>query len=269
MFAVITLTDKEFKFLQEFVFKLTGIYLSDDKKSLVQNRLAKRLRHYNFNSFTEYNKIVKNKNNSEERQMMVDLISTNETHFFREPKHFDFLAEEVIAKHNRTKKLRIWCAAASTGEEPYTLAMVLHEQLGDSRWEILASDINMQVLKKAANGIYPMAQTSELSKHYLKRYCLKGKNNMSDFFKIDKSLQRRIDFCQINLNEALPDIGFFDCVFLRNVFIYFSDDTKKEMLARILPVIKNNGYLILGHAESLNRTDLKTIQSSIYKIERE
>ena len=265
MFAAITITDKEFKFFQRHVFKLTGITLSDAKVSLVQNRLAKRLRYYNLSSFTDYIKIIKNANNAQERQMMVDLISTNETHFFREPKHFEFLTEEVIANHDRNEKLRIWSAASSTGEEPYTIAMVLQEHLVEEQWEILASDISMRVLEKASSGIYPMAKSSEISKHYLKRYCLKGKNSMSKFFKIDRSLQRRIDFCQINLNEALPDIGIFDCVFLRNVFIYFSDDTKKKMLARILPVIKDNGYLLLGHAESLNRPDLKRVQPSVYR----
>jgi len=263
MFEAIQITDREFALFQKLVRELTGINLTPAKKTMVQNRLAKRLRHYAVRRYLDYYDIVTG--NERECQVMVDLITTNETHFFREPDHFRFLGRDVLAVHEKNSPFRIWCAAASSGEEPYSLAMVAHDRLGDGPWEILASDISSRMLERAARAIYPMDRASEIPEYYLRRYCLKGVGARAGVFTMDRRIRCRITFEQINLNESLPALGDFDCVFLRNVLIYFSQETKNSMVERILRKIKQGGHLIMGHSESMYLPELKKIQPSVYR----
>lgn len=261
------ISDAEFANFRDFAYQKAGISLSDAKKGLVCGRLAKRLKHYGLDSYGDYFKIIKSGQNPEEIQTALDLLTTNETYFFREPKHFDFLKNSILAGRKPGAAFRVWCAASSSGEEPYTLAMVLSEGLGDSQWEIVASDISTRVLEKARNGLYPMERASGIPAHHLKAHCLKGVGSQEGMFLIGKRLRSRVSFRQINLVETLPDIGTFDVVFIRNVMIYFDMETKRQVVKRIMPLVKPGGYLVISHSESLNgiSNDFESVAPSIYR----
>lgn len=259
------LSDHEFKGFQQLIFKEAGITMSDAKKPLISGRLAKRLAQHGLDTYGDYYKIVIQ--DSKERQMAVDLLTTNETFFFREPKHFEFLANTIVPELGRQANLRLWCGASSTGEEPYTLAMTLAKALGSRRFEILASDISMRVLATAKKGLYPLEDAQDIPKPYRNEYCLKGIGSQDGWFTLDPAIRGSVQFDQINLNEPLPDVGLFDVIFLRNVMIYFSPDTKREVVARMLAKLRPGGYFVISHSESLHgvTSDLQMVKPSIYR----
>jgi chemotaxis protein methyltransferase CheR len=176
------ITDQEFGLFQRLIYKLAGISLSDAKKVLLVGRLQKRLRHYQLDSFSQYYRMLATGEHPEELQTMVDLLTTNETYFFREPKHFDFLREEILANRRSPSTFRVWSAASSTGEEAYTLAMLLAENLKDAPWEIVGSDISTQVLEKARRGHYPIERNEGIPPALLGKYCLKGVRSLDGKF---------------------------------------------------------------------------------------
>ncbi|GAB0077998.1 hypothetical protein TOC8171_34010 [Pseudomonas syringae] len=177
------------------------------------------------------------------------------------------MRQQVLTKVAPGKVFRVWSAASSSGEEPYSLAMTLAEQLGTTPWEVIGSDISTRVLTKARSGHYPMERTETLPHTLLVKYCLKGTGRQEGTFLIDKSLRNRVSFIQVNLNETLPDLGEFDVIFLRNVMIYFDQETKSKVVARLLPRLKPGGYFIISHSESLNGVNdtLKLVAPSIYR----
>jgi chemotaxis protein methyltransferase CheR len=260
-----SLDDSEFARFQQMIFGIAGISMTSAKKALVAGRLSKRLKHHGLASYGEYFQLLSR--NREEVQMAVDLLTTNETYFFREPKHFDFLRERILPTHPSGRPFRVWSAACSSGEEPYTLAMVLAERLGEAAWEILGSDISTRVLDTARTGLYPMERVRGLSTASLRAHCLKGVGSQEGCFMIDPALRRRVRFAQVNLNETLPDVGEFDVVFLRNVMIYFQAETKRQVVARLLTKLRPGGFFIVGHSESLNglTQGLETLVPSIYR----
>lgn len=261
------LKDQEFAQFQELIYRIAGISLSSAKKPLVSGRLTKRLKHYQLSSFGDYFKLLTSGNNPAELQMAVDLLTTNETYFFREPKHFDFLREKILPAHPHGRTFRVWSAASSSGQEPYSIAMTLADGLGGKPWEMVASDISMSVLEKARNGHYPLEQTEHIQRSYLTRYCLKGTGPEAGTFLINQTLRRMIKFMQVNLNEPLPQMGEFDLVFLRNVMIYFENDTKRQVVLRIMQRMRPGAYLFIGHSESLNGIvdELQSVQPAIYR----
>jgi chemotaxis protein methyltransferase CheR len=261
------LSDKEFVQFQDMIYGIAGISMSPAKKPLVSGRLAKRVRHFGLSSFGEYFQLLMKEGSSGERQMAVDLLTTNETYFFREPKHFDFMRDKVLPARKPGRPFRLWSAASSSGEEPYSLAMLLSEAMGEAPWEMIASDLSTRVLEKAKAGLYPMDRAEDIPDRYLKRFCLKGVGTQSGNFLISKELRSRIQFCQVNLNEPLPKWNEIDVIFLRNVMIYFDVETKRQVIARMVPMLAPGGYLIVGHSESLNGvTDaLKVVAPSIYR----
>jgi chemotaxis protein methyltransferase CheR len=200
-------------------------------------------------------------------QLALDLLTTNETYFFREPKHFEILSQQILPQSNPTRPFRIWSAASSSGEEAYTLAMVLAENLAANQWQLFGSDISNQVLEQARNGHYPISRAENIPKHLLQKYCLKGIGNQLGTFLIDRQLRDKIQFRQINLIEPFPDLGLFDVIFLRNVMIYFDHETKQKVVAKMLPLLRSGGYFIVSLSESLGGvTDgLKLITPSIYQ----
>jgi chemotaxis protein methyltransferase CheR len=261
------ITDQEFERFRALIFRIAGISMTSAKKTLVAGRLGKRLRFHDLASYDDYYRLVTGKGNEQELQIAVDLLTTNETHFFREPKHFDFLRDRVLATHAKGRALRIWSAASSTGEEPYSIAMQLAETLGETPWEIVASDLSTQVLEKARLGLYPIRRAEEIPRHYLTRFCLKGIGSQTGTMLVTRELRSRVRFLQVNLNAALPDLGEFDVIFLRNVMIYFDNETKREVVHRLLPLLKTGGHLLIGHSESLNGvTDAyKLVMPSVYR----
>lgn len=261
------LKDAEFSKFKSWLYGATGINLTSAKKALVAGRLQKRITHYQLKSYGEYFDLIMSKTATVELQMAIDLLTTNETYFFREPKHFDFLRQNILPHIVPARPFRIWSAASSSGEEAYSIAMTLADQLTTTQWEVFGSDISIQVLQIANNAHYPMTRASNIPKHLLSEYCLKGVGNQDGTFLISRDLRNRVSFAQINLNEALPNVGEFDVIFLRNVMIYFDQETKRKVVARMLPKLKSGGYFFVSHSESLNGvTDaLKVILPSVYR----
>lgn len=261
------ISDAEFRQFKDWIYQAAGINLSDHKKALVMGRLASRLRHYSLEKYGDYFKILNDKNYPSELQIAVDLLTTNETYFFREPKHFDFLRDEILSQHGSGRQMRVWSAASSTGEEPYSLAMTLSNSLGNGPWEIVASDLSSRVLERARSGHYSMDRARHIPKEYLRKFCLKGIKENDGTFLINSDLKKRIKFMQINLNEKLPDIGEFNIIVIRNVMIYFNMETKRQVIERLIPLLKRGGYLLIGHSESLNGITDKVlpIRPAIYR----
>lgn len=262
-----TITDVEFGRFQRFIFDAAGITLSAGKKALVCGRLAKRLQANQLNTYTEYIELLSSGKSANEVQTAVDLLTTNETYFFREPKHFELLRELALHAASRSQPFRVWSAASSTGEECYSIAMVLADCLGNAAWEVVGSDISSRVLERARAGHYPLERTQHIPPTYLKRFCLKGHGEQEGTLLIDRQLRSRVSFAQVNLNTELPRLGSFDLIFLRNVMIYFNGDTKRAVVERVLAALKPGGHFFIGHSESLNEisTAVQPVAPSIYR----
>lgn len=265
--SAIDISDQEFAQFQRFIFEAAGITLSSAKKALVSGRLAKRLQQYRFGSYAEYFRLLASGEAAAEVQTAVDLLTTNETYFFREPKHFELLRERASAARSLTQPFRVWSAASSTGEEAYSIAMVLADCLEGSPWEVTGSDISARVLQQARAGHYSMGRTQHIPPSYLRRFCLKGIGAQHGTLLMERSLRARVQFLQVNLNAALPQLGAFDVIFLRNVMIYFSADTKRRVAGRVLALLKPGGHFYIGHSESLNDiTDaVRPLAPSMYR----
>lgn len=265
--AAVILQENEFSLFRNLIYRIAGISMSASKKPLITSRLAKRLRHHGLTSYGEYFKLITSVNGQTELQMAVDLLTTNETHFFREPKHFDFLRERILPERKPGKPFRIWSAACSSGEEPFSIAMLLDEALGNAPWEIVASDLSMRVLEKARIGLYPMERMQEIPKSYLTNYCLKGTGAQKGTLLIERKLRERVQFMQHNLTEAPPKQGEFDVIFLRNVMIYFDQDTKRQVVSSLLSQLRPGGHFLVGHSETLNglTEDVKPVQPAVYR----
>jgi chemotaxis protein methyltransferase CheR len=262
-----TLSDTEFTRFQRFIYEAAGITMSPAKKALVCGRLSKRLQAHRMSSFGDYFELLTSGKAGAEVQTAVDLLTTNETYFFREPKHFDLLKRLATAAVGRAQAFRVWSAASSSGEECYSIAMVLADVLGmDAAWEVMGSDISLSVLRRARAGHYPLERTRHVPPQYLKRFCLRGFGEQEGTLLVERALRERVSFAQVNLNADLPRLGSFDIVFLRNVMIYFNGDTKRQVVARVLGAIKPGGHFLIGHSESLNdiSTAVRQVAPSIY-----
>lgn len=261
------ITDAEFELFRAMLSRVAGISLSPAKKPLLCGRLSKRLRHYGLTSYGDYFKLISGAQAGNEFQVALDLLTTNETYFFREPKHFEFLRNEILPAVNPGRTFRLWCGASSTGEEPYSLAMTLADGLGKQPWDIVASDICTRVLEKARTGHYAMERMENIPPQHLSRYCLRGVGANEGTFLVSPELRSRVRFMQINLNAPLPKLGEFDAIFLRNVLIYFSPETKRQVVMRMLPLLRPGGVFIVGHSESLSGIvdGLSAVRPSIYR----
>lgn len=261
------LKDADFFWIKDYLYKKTGISLSDSKRALVSGRLDKRLRYYGFSSYSEYFHQFGKEGFEQETLLAIDLLTTNETYFFREPKHFDFLKDHFFPSCSSGQSLRFWSAASSSGEEAYTLAMLTAEFAKTEQWEIIGTDISNRVLEKAHHGLYPLNAAEKIPHPLLKKYCLKGLGEYEGFFMIDPNLRNRVKFMRTNLNDTLPNLGLFDVIFLRNVMIYFDMPTKQRLVERIQQHLRPGGYFILSHSETLNgmKSHLQMVSPSIYR----
>lgn len=263
--AICSITDEEFARFKRLIYELAGIALNDSKKPMVAGRLQKRLVHYGMTRYSDYFHFLHGEQNLEERQILIDLLTTNETYFFREPQHFDFLRDNVLPKIS-DEPARIWSAACSSGEEVYTLAMVLADFGRIKEWEIVGSDVSQRMLKRAASGLYTFERSEGISESMMKRFCLKGVRSQEGRFLIDSRLRDRCSFQHINLTESLPQLGRFDVIFLRNVMIYFDHDTKTQVVQRVSSLLKPGGHFFISHTESLHGiySGLKLVKPSIF-----
>lgn len=261
------ITDAEFAQFQRFIFESAGITMAIAKKALVTGRLSKRLAAHGLETFGEYFKLLASGQHPAEVQMAVDLLTTNETYFFREIKHFEFMRAQALAARSRSQPYRIWSAASSSGEEAYSMAMVLMDCMQTTPWEILGTDISTRVLEGAKRALYSMERGRHIPPDYLRRFCRKGGGEFEGMLLVDRTLRNKVNFRQVNLNTALPEMGKFDMVFLRNVMIYFNTETKREVVARVISTIKPGGYFCIGHSESLNDISnaVQMVAPSIYQ----
>lgn len=269
------ISDGDFRRFQDIIYREAGIWLPPAKTALLVGRLAKRLRQHGLKSFKEYYDLITH--SGEERIQMLNAISTNETRFFREPKHFELLESVILPKWaqeaatgRRSRRIRVLSAGCSTGQEPYSLAMVLLDRcparLG---WqiEILATDLSTRVLEVARAGIWPKEKAAEIPPGYLKTFMLKGLADQAAKMKAGPEISSIIQFSRLNLNApSYPLVGKFDLIFCRNVLIYFDPRSRERAVRRLAGFLSPDGYFFLGHAESLHALSgaLTTIIPTVY-----
>lgn len=267
-------SDRDFARYQALISEEAGIWLAPVKKALLVGRLARRLRELGLTSYGTYFDLVVG--DESEKIRMLDAICTNETHFFREPRHFEFLAERLFPAWRdeadagrRPRRVRIWSAACSTGEEPYTLAMSLLTAF-PAGWdlEIVATDLSTKVLARAEAGLWPLEKAKEIPEPHLKAFMLKGFGSQEGLMKAGPELRAIVRFARLNLTHDHPSLGQFDLVFCRNVLIYFNRDNKAKVVERLLDRLEPGGYLFLGHAESLSgyTTRAKGVLPTVYVL---
>jgi chemotaxis protein methyltransferase CheR len=267
--------ERDFRRFQQLIYGEAGIWITRAKTALLVGRLAKRLRHHGLKSFREYYELVAN--SPEERIQMLNAISTNETRFFREPQHFELLKNHIFpqwardaAALRRRHKIRVWSAGCSTGQEPYSLAMLLLDCFPPSSgWEIeiIATDLSTRVLDIAGAGIWPVEKTAEIPRAYLKAFMLKGFADQAGKIKAGPEIRSLIQFFRLNLNDpAYPFAGKFNLIFCRNVMIYFDPDSRDRTVQRLARFLSPDGYFFVGHAESLHCMggSFRTIIPSVY-----
>ena len=262
-------TQNDFEHIRKLIYEHAGINLSAAKKDLVYSRLGRRLRAHKLKHFSDYIDLLDSKENTE-WEAFINALTTNLTSFFREAHHFPVLAAHIKGiKHRRP--INIWCNAASTGEEPYTIAMTMMDLFGSLTppVRIIATDIDTNALEKAKNGVYKLEQAEKLPKDILQRFFLKGRGQKSGQIKVRKELSDLIEFSQLNLHdEKWPIQGPFDAIFCRNVMIYFDKPTQNKILQKFAPILHQDGLLFAGHSESLQGlTDMFKLQGkTVYSL---
>ncbi len=263
------LSDKQYTKISQLVYDYGGIALGDNKKELVHARLSKILRKRRIASFEDYIRVLADDPSGDEIVMLLDAISTNVTHFFREKPHFDFLVAHQD-DFNTSGGLKVWSAGCSSGEEPYTLAITLLEHFPRpmrGRHEILATDLSTKVLQRAINAIYPDKAVANLERSLVKKYFLKGKKSFEGMVRVKKDVTDLVNFRRLNLIEPFNLSSEFDVIFCRNVMIYFDTETRQSITKKYHEALKPGGYLIIGHSESMNsfRHDFTYVQPTIYR----
>ncbi len=271
----IPLHESEYEAIRRFLYDQSGIALGDSKRDLVRSRLAKRLRLLRLSSFADYLHVVQHDDSiGGERQEFINCLTTNKTDFFRESHHFDYLRDVIVPRlaSVRHKRLRVWCAASSTGEEPYSIAMTLAECCPhDEGWDvkILATDIDTQVLKIADQAIYSLDRLSGVSPSLLRKYFFRGTGRNESNVAVRPELRSLLTFRQFNLiAESWPFKSQFDVIFCRNVVIYFDRPTQHRLMERFSSLLHPEGYLILGHSENLHWMSerFSSLGNTVYRL---
>lgn len=270
-----TLSDSEFELLRKLVYEETGIKLAEVKRQMLRSRLSKRLRALNMDSFRDYYNLLRNDHTAAaEMTDFINAVTTNKTDFYREPHHFEFITSDIIPRIERSRRsLNIWHAGCSTGEEPYTLSIALHESLPKPEtWTIrqLASDIDTNVLEHARRGVYDLERLDPIPQALKKRYFLRGKGEKSNLAQIKPELAEWMTFRKINLLAEPWPFGSntcFDIIFCRNVMIYFDKPTQQRLIERFSQYLAPDGYLFIGHSESLLGISggFKSLGKTIYR----
>jgi chemotaxis protein methyltransferase CheR len=274
---MLPISSDDFDFLRRLIYTESGIHLSDAKRELVSARLSKRLKALNLPDFGEYCRRLSKHRDPREIVLLIDCISTNETHFFRENKHFDFLTEKVFPewkekyhRGERAREIRVWSAACSTGEEPYSLAMLLLEHFPiEDGWliDILGTDISTRVLKRAEEGLWPIDRALEIPLPLLQRFMRQGVGASSGWMRAGPEIRSIVHFMRLNLTKSEYMVAKnFDVIFCRNVLIYFDPQTQAAVVNRLAQHLSPGGYFFSGHAESLHplNTPLRCVHPSVY-----
>ncbi|MFT6389205.1 MAG: chemotaxis protein methyltransferase CheR [Cellvibrionaceae bacterium] len=263
----IAISSKEYQAIRQFIYKAAGIELGEAKQALVTARLRKRLRHYGLSSYADYVALANDPKHLVERQTMMDLLTTNETYFFREKSHFEFMRQRVLPHHPPRQPFRFWSAASSSGEEAYSVAMELAEFFDNNSWSVVGSDISSRVLQQASSGHYEQRRIDGIPDAYLKKYCLKGKGVYANTLLIDEAIKQYVSFVNLNLVESQPQLGQFDVIFLRNMLIYFDQSKRQQIIDNIYPRLNPGAYLFIGHSESIKgmHPNLHYVAPTIYQ----
>jgi chemotaxis protein methyltransferase CheR len=246
-----SLTELTFEGFAQLMHSSVGLSFGASKRPLIASRLASRVQKLGLNSFEDYLATITAQENGAEFQVAVDLLTTNETYFFREPAHFKLLEQHLGSEHRQ--KVSVWSAASSFGDEAYSVAMLLSDLQArgaiGSDWSILGTDISDRVLRCASEAVYPEERFREVAQERLKRYCLRGEGDCQGLVQIHPRLRDRVKFGWLNLCQPIEDLGPFDVIFLRNVLIYFDPETKREVVDRVLTQLRPRGLLFIGTAE--------------------
>ena len=270
------ISDDLFARFRALIYREAGIALTDGKKSLLVSRVAGRLRELGVASFEEYYRIVEDPGSLDERGRLLDRICTNETHFFRDPRQFQFLNDhafprmEAEAERKASRRVRAWSAACSTGEEPYSIAMaMLHRFPPSAGWqvEVVGTDLSNKVLAVARSGLWSIDKSTDIPLHYRKAFMLRGTGSQAGKMKAGPEIRDVVSFARLNLNDPVyPVSGVFDLVFCRNVLIYFDLESKTKVVERLLSHLAPGGCLFLGYAETTTTiTDrLESVGPNVY-----
>jgi chemotaxis protein methyltransferase CheR len=266
-----TLSAAQFRRICRILYQQCGISLREGKEALVRSRLSRRLRRLGLQNFDQYIEMVESDGSGSELQTLVDSLTTNKTSFFREPQHFAFLQAQLLPQLCRERRpVRFWSAGCSTGEEPYSLAILLLEKIPSiekADWRILATDISDRVLSEARMGEYAPERLEDVPPAYLRSYFRSAAPAESSRFAVTDSVRALIRFARLNLMKDWPMQGPFDAIFCRNVMIYFDLSTRKELVGRFVRKLRPGGYLFVGHSESLTQAskELIYVQPAIYR----
>ncbi|EKO37912.1 MAG: methylase of chemotaxis methyl-accepting protein [Solidesulfovibrio magneticus str. Maddingley MBC34] len=262
--GLVSMSDKEFKRLSDFIHTEVGIKLPLSKKVMVEARLQKRLRLLGKNGYRDYFEFLFSAEGLDEELVhLIDVITTNTTEFFREPRHFEIMTEQTLpmwrSQHGTGRPFRLWSAGCSTGEEPYTLCIVLSEfasRFAGFRFNVMATDISTRVLAMAQSGIYPEERLAKMSLELKRRYFLRSKDKAKRLVRVAPELRRIVDYRRLNFMDsfALPEL--LDTIFCRNVMIYFDRATQERLLQKFCTQLLPGGFLFIGHSESLTGMDL-------------
>lgn len=270
----VNLTASQFATISRFVKQRCGINLHEGKAALVKARLYKRLRALGLNSFGQYVNILRDDVDGSETVAMLDALSTNVTHFLREPRHFEFLKRTalpwIMERHRQDWRIRVWSAGCSSGEEPYSIAITLCEAIPDAlTWDmsILATDLSQQILTSARQGVYEPRQLEQVPKHVLDRYFIRCRDVGGVRYRITRLLTHMVRFARLNLIGRWPMKGPFDVIFCRNVMIYFDKPTQLELVKRFWDILAPGGFLFIGHSESLTGVQhhFQYVEPAVYR----
>jgi chemotaxis protein methyltransferase CheR len=270
------LTDDDFGRLSSFIYEELGIKMPYPKKIMLQGRLQKRVADLKMSTFKEYIDFVFSKEGQEDEIIkMIDLITTNKTDFFRESTHFDYLTEtvlpEICASKSSKRTIRLWSAGCSSGEEPYTIAIVMKEYLQNHPefdFEIYATDISLRILQKAATAIYPEDRINMIPFSLKKKYFLKSKDPSNKTVRLVPEIRSRVSFHRLNFMDQYYVVDKeFDIVFCRNVLIYFDRATQQDVICKLASKLRTDGYFFLGHSESITnmKVPLQQIKPTIFR----
>ncbi|MGF1694613.1 protein-glutamate O-methyltransferase CheR [Vibrio kyushuensis] len=259
------MSDEQFVQIQKLVEAYTGIHLASHKRSMVENRLQARLATNQCDSFNQYLSSLADHSEEGEFWQFIDKMTTHETSFFREEYQFEALCR-LLPSLCETRQIKVWSAACSTGEEAYTLAMVLQNVVGSGRWSLLGTDISELAIEQAKRCQYDLSLAEKIPSHYRRAYCLKGVGSFSDHFTLIKALR---NFCHFQSHNLLQSKGhnLYDIIFLRNILIYFPTETQLLIVNNILSALKVSGFLFLGHSENVLRDNpnVELIDNCIYR----
>jgi chemotaxis protein methyltransferase CheR len=262
-------TSQDFKRVQKLIYDHAGISLSESKQELVYSRLSRRLRATGIDSFTQYLNLLEN-DDEPEWQSFTNALTTNLTSFFREQHHFPLLAEHM-SQHRGREPYTIWCSAASTGEEPYSIAMTAVDAFNSFTppVSIIATDLDTNVLETAREGVYPENRVEKLDADTIKRFFLRGTGKQEGYVRVRKELRDMITFRQLNLlDSSWPLRAQFDVIFCRNVMIYFDKPTQLEILKKFVPLLRTDGLMFAGHSESFYHAEeyFKLRGKTVYEL---